>query len=838
VVPKLFVGSLHAACNIDALKSHGISHVLNISGERRAQYSSAFNYLSIDLRDKDYSNLLSCIPAANIFIHAGLSRGGVLVHCRGGKSRSPALVVAYLMSHRGWNLETSLEAMATARPLMAINRGFAMQLTMYERCGFDVYQAQQALLRRRTRQMADARSSTTVKSPRRSTLSEIRVPARLRLSCAGSRSVQVIPPLRGMDLECVCRSCGAMLFISSSVFSHSGGSEAAGDAAPNDRTPGAARRGDGTLGRTSGGGSDGADSASASSAAAEGDNGSQAVPILAAPVLLGRIAAIASGPPPAGSIDDAFGVRGRGGATKIAAVSRQEAAKAAVAGTASDGADFQFDDSVDWAEESVDAGGALSRALAAIAQEEGARRDWAVSDNGGPRSSVAWPPTGPAGSNRCPRTRAGDEVGRPRESGGEGGIGADGGDGFSGDGFGGGGFGGGGFGGGGFGGGGFGSDGDDVVSGVLVPSPKHGAGVGLLPFRRRRLGGAQASGWHPSVSGSPATPSARKRRRQRSRGFGFAAARGCAQEGATLSGKDRASSADPLSAAGDANERRSGALLGQTDARSPDESVKQSVGDASRADVGLQASEHTALSCPAPRKTPEVSCAPFSASDVPAGSGAAAAAMRRRALKADGPARGTPADRFAPTSRDGGCSGGRRGSEDRRAPPDALEPFGADPLPITCALSAAAAAEAAAAAAGSPRSPRLLRASAFGRPGSSEQQRWVTRMLALELSGDWKKKGAMTSSVAVADLDASAHACDHCCIEPMAWMGGLEEDRGTLRCPNADCAVDIGFWDWEGRRCSCGAFVRPAFFVEKEAVLTRERPMEELEEMGHRRRRR
>ena len=44
-------------------------------------YFQLFTYLTVDLRDKDYSNLLSCIPAANIFIEAGLESGGnILVH--------------------------------------------------------------------------------------------------------------------------------------------------------------------------------------------------------------------------------------------------------------------------------------------------------------------------------------------------------------------------------------------------------------------------------------------------------------------------------------------------------------------------------------------------------------------------------------------------------------------------------------------------------------------------------------------------------------------------------------------------------------------------------------
>ena len=93
IIDKVYVGSLHAACNKDELLKRRIGYVLNISGERNAQYSKHFTYLSIDLRDKDYSNLLSCIPAANLFIETAIEKNmGVLIHCRGGRSRSPAVV--------------------------------------------------------------------------------------------------------------------------------------------------------------------------------------------------------------------------------------------------------------------------------------------------------------------------------------------------------------------------------------------------------------------------------------------------------------------------------------------------------------------------------------------------------------------------------------------------------------------------------------------------------------------------------------------------------------------------------------------------------------------------
>lgn len=104
IVPGIFIGSIHAAFNQDALLERGITHVLNAS-RIPPTFPRHFTYLSIDIRDKEDANILSCIPASNIFIESAVEAGGVLVHCFGGRSRSAAFVVAFLLSSRGWSYE-------------------------------------------------------------------------------------------------------------------------------------------------------------------------------------------------------------------------------------------------------------------------------------------------------------------------------------------------------------------------------------------------------------------------------------------------------------------------------------------------------------------------------------------------------------------------------------------------------------------------------------------------------------------------------------------------------------------------------------------------------------
>lgn len=163
IIPKLFIGSIHAACNEDALYDKKITHILN-SSRFPPMYPSIFSYLSVDLRDKDDSNILLCIPAANIFIEAGMDTGGILVHCFGGRSRSAAFITAYLMSSRRLSFEAVISQLKSVRPVVSINRGFEMQLRSYFDANFDVYVAQQLMLRSRMRDMYMLRRSDDVGS--------------------------------------------------------------------------------------------------------------------------------------------------------------------------------------------------------------------------------------------------------------------------------------------------------------------------------------------------------------------------------------------------------------------------------------------------------------------------------------------------------------------------------------------------------------------------------------------------------------------------------------------------------------------------------------------------
>jgi hypothetical protein len=231
ITPGLFMGSIHCSFNEAGMASNGVTHIINTSGTP-ATFPSSFHYLSISIRDKDYSNLLSCIPACNIFIEAGLEGGGsVLVHCTGGRSRSAAILTAYLMSSQGLGFDAAFATVKQARSLAACNAGFEEQLRAYGECGHDVHRAQQILLRRHLQQAPELRHHSSGAAAgdkgggpgpvRRLAATTISNPLRIKLLRPQEGTPDVtIPPLRGSDMQYVCRKCQTPLFVASSVVLH------------------------------------------------------------------------------------------------------------------------------------------------------------------------------------------------------------------------------------------------------------------------------------------------------------------------------------------------------------------------------------------------------------------------------------------------------------------------------------------------------------------------------------------------------------------------------------------------------------------------------------------
>ncbi|CAL4956467.1 unnamed protein product [Urochloa decumbens] len=134
IVQGLYLGSIGAALNKDALKSLNITHILIVARSLSPAFPAEFNYKKIEVLDSLDTDLLKHFDECFSFIDEGISSGGnVLVHCFAGRSRSVTIVVAYLMKKHQMSLESALSLVRSKRLQVAPNEGFISQLENFEK---------------------------------------------------------------------------------------------------------------------------------------------------------------------------------------------------------------------------------------------------------------------------------------------------------------------------------------------------------------------------------------------------------------------------------------------------------------------------------------------------------------------------------------------------------------------------------------------------------------------------------------------------------------------------------------------------------------------------------
>ncbi|KAJ7947081.1 Dual specificity protein phosphatase 12 [Quillaja saponaria] len=79
-----------------------------------------------------------------------------------------------------------------------------------------------------------------------------------------------------------------------------------------------------------------------------------------------------------------------------------------------------------------------------------------------------------------------------------------------------------------------------------------------------------------------------------------------------------------------------------------------------------------------------------------------------------------------------------------------------------------------------------------------------------ELSFKWKKRSGDPSEMNKQPID-----CTSIFVEPMKWMQTLQEGHVEDKLLCMGCNARLGYFNWAGMQCSCGAWVNPAFQLHK-----------------------
>uniref|UniRef100_A0A0C9RY48 TSA: Wollemia nobilis Ref_Wollemi_Transcript_4429_1467 transcribed RNA sequence n=1 Tax=Wollemia nobilis TaxID=56998 RepID=A0A0C9RY48_9CONI len=128
VLPKfLYLGSYDNASRAELLKAQGIARILNTVPACQNLYKNSFVYHCLK-----EEQTLPFNEAVDFIEQCRKDNVRVLVHCMSGQSRSPAIVIAYLMRYKGWRLAESYQWVKERRPSINLNSAVVKQLQDYE----------------------------------------------------------------------------------------------------------------------------------------------------------------------------------------------------------------------------------------------------------------------------------------------------------------------------------------------------------------------------------------------------------------------------------------------------------------------------------------------------------------------------------------------------------------------------------------------------------------------------------------------------------------------------------------------------------------------------------
>jgi hypothetical protein len=139
IIPdELFLSDYQAPLDEKLLKLLGITQIVNASnGTVPNQFPELFEYFNVEVEDEDEADIMPYFSQVNDFIQSSITPNKkILFHCRLGISRSPALLMAYLMKTHRWTLRDSYDKTKAKRSKIQPGLQFCKALLDYEKVVF------------------------------------------------------------------------------------------------------------------------------------------------------------------------------------------------------------------------------------------------------------------------------------------------------------------------------------------------------------------------------------------------------------------------------------------------------------------------------------------------------------------------------------------------------------------------------------------------------------------------------------------------------------------------------------------------------------------------------
>jgi protein-tyrosine phosphatase len=131
ITDAIYIGDIYDATDIEFLILYKIKYVFNLCTYKydvlgKEEFPN-ISYLYFPIEDDDNADILSiCEPIKSLIDKC--NDGNILIHCTAGLSRSPSVIIYYLIKTLTLTFDEAFEYMIKKRPKIDINYGFVKQL--------------------------------------------------------------------------------------------------------------------------------------------------------------------------------------------------------------------------------------------------------------------------------------------------------------------------------------------------------------------------------------------------------------------------------------------------------------------------------------------------------------------------------------------------------------------------------------------------------------------------------------------------------------------------------------------------------------------------------------
>jgi hypothetical protein len=132
----LYLGTVDDAHNTEDLRSHGIRYILCVAREcvdvcpvGSSEVDSSITRVCVSVDDSADEDITQHFgPCFNVIEEARSSNASILVHCRKGVSRSPSIVLAYLIQYHHYTFSKGLRLLTSKRSIVSIRMSFLLAI--------------------------------------------------------------------------------------------------------------------------------------------------------------------------------------------------------------------------------------------------------------------------------------------------------------------------------------------------------------------------------------------------------------------------------------------------------------------------------------------------------------------------------------------------------------------------------------------------------------------------------------------------------------------------------------------------------------------------------------